>query len=142
MIFIWIFFFHKIKRNVRIAVWIGIILLTISISIFGYPQESRPHIITQAKHAVIAIKNYENITKDDLNLEENRKNRNRINPEERYIVAIYKYKDDLPLDGTYRLYQRKPVYFYDSRIYNVNEIQAKLIGYHKVIWWYLKTFNY
>ncbi|GIP36093.1 hypothetical protein [Paenibacillus sp. J2TS4] len=128
------------KQRYRIAMWIGMILLTITISIAAYPQESRPHIITQVKHAVTAIKNYENITKEDLELIGNKKYGKNTNPEQRYVVALYKYKHELPLDGTYKMYQRDPVYFYDSRIRRIDDIPAKLIGYHKVIWWYLDHF--
>lgn len=141
VILIWMVNSQKIKKRFRILIWIGIIFLTISISVLGYPQASNPHILTQSKHAMIAVENYENITKDDLELMENRKNKKNINPDERYVVALFKYKHELPLDGTYKLYQRDPVYFYDSRIRSVNDIPDKLIGYHKVIWWYLKTFK-
>ncbi|TCZ79384.1 hypothetical protein E0485_05850 [Paenibacillus albiflavus] len=131
----------KIKKQYRIVIWTGIIILTISISILSYPQESGPHIVTQTKHAVIAIENYENITKDDLEIIENSSTKKLVNPDERYVVALYKYKHELPLDGTYKMYQREPVYFYDSHIRKIDDIPAKLIGYHKVIWWYLKTFK-
>jgi len=141
IILFWMMNSHKLKRFSRVVIWFGIIILTISISVIGYPQESNPHILMQSKHDVIAIKSYKNITKDDLNLTENRKKEQNINPDERYVVALFKYKIELPVDGTYKLYQREPVYFYDSRIRSIGDIPVKLIGYQKVIWWYLKTFK-
>ena len=90
--------------------------------------------MAQTRDAVRAIKNFDNITRDDLNA-----NGNLDHPA--YVVALYKYRDEIPLDGTYQLYGRENAYFYDYSINSLDEIGSKLIGYHKAIWWCLKTFK-
>ena len=85
--------------------------------------------MAQTRDAVRAINNFDNITRDDLNA-----NRNIDNPA--YVVALYKYRDEIPLDGTYQLYEHP-----DVSINSLEEIGSKLRGYHKAIWWYLKTFK-
>jgi len=90
--------------------------------------------MAQTRDAVRAVKNFDSITRDDLNA-----NGNLDTPA--YVVALYKYRDEIPLDGTYQLYGRENVYFYDYSINRLDEIGSKLIGYHKAIWWYLKTFK-
>ncbi|WP_379159488.1 hypothetical protein [Paenibacillus sp. sgz5001063] len=104
-------------------------LITIWITIAGYPQESDPPVLVQSKNAIHAIQEIDNITKEDLNVNGD------VSP--RYVVALYKYRDEILSDGTYQLYQRDNEYFYDYSINDVHEIGSKLIGYHKVMWWYL-----
>lgn len=122
------------------ALWIRIskivitIITTIWITIAGHPQESAPSVFVQSKNAIHAIQEIDNITREDLNVNGD------VNP--RYVVALYKYRDEILSDGTYQLYQRDNVYFYNYSINDVNEIGSKLIGYHKVMWWYLNyTFH-
>ncbi|MHA6534602.1 hypothetical protein [Paenibacillus sp. BAC0078] len=110
------------------------ILITIWITIACYPQEFNPPVLVQSKNAIHAIQEIDNITKEDLNV-----NGNVNNP--RYVVALYKYRDEILNDGTYQLYQQDNEYFYDYSIDDVNEIGSKLIGYHKVMWWYLEALN-
>ena len=105
------------------------IFITLWIAIYFYPQEFSPSVMAQTRDAVRAINNFDNITRDDLNA-----NRNIDNPA--YVVALYKYRDEIPLDGTYQLYEHP-----DVSINSLEEIGSKLRGYHKAIWWYLKTFK-
>lgn len=108
--------------------------LSIWITIALYPQESDPSVYTQSIVAINAISDFDQITLEDLEV-----NGHKNNP--RYVVALYKFKDQLLLKGTYQLYQEENVYFYNYSINNLEEIPSKLIGYHKVMWWYLGISN-
>lgn len=112
----------KILTTFFITIWITIAL---------YPQEFNPPVLVQSKNAIRAIQEVDNITREDL-----KTNGNVNNP--RYVVALYKYRDEILIDGTYQLYQRENVYFYNYSINDINEIPSNLIGYHKVMWWCLK----
>ncbi|OKP94389.1 hypothetical protein [Paenibacillus sp. P46E] len=114
---------------IKISKTLITILITIWITIAGYPQEFNPPVLAQIKNAINAVQAIDSITKKDLNVNGNVSN-------SRYVVALYKYRDEILDDGTYQLYQQDNVYFYNS-INNLNEIGSKLIGYHKVMWWYL-----
>lgn len=109
--------------------------LTIVVTIGLYPQEFNPPILVQSINAVDAIQDYNQIQRNDL------ESNGRLN-DPRYVVALYKYKDDLLDEGIYQLYQRENVYFYSYSINELDEIPSKLIGYHKVMWWYLNLLNY
>jgi len=110
------------------------ILITIGITIYFYPQEFNSSVMSQTRDAIRAIYDFDRISKDDLNA-----NGNIHNPV--YVVALFKYRDEIPLDGTYQLYEHEDTYFYDYSINSLEEIGSKLIGYHKAIWWYLITFK-
>jgi hypothetical protein len=123
--------------------WFGIIVLTMFTSTALYPQESSPHIFVQMGYGFSAIKQYHQapLTDLDLILLTNSK-RDVKNPEERYVVALYKYRDQIPLDGTYHIYRDNEngsiPYWRDTTVNSLDEIPSKLIGHHKVIWWVLK----
>ncbi|MBP1903449.1 hypothetical protein J2Z32_000061 [Paenibacillus turicensis] len=98
-----------------------------------HPQESYPSVYTQSIEAIKAISDFHQITLEDLEVNGYK--------EPRYVVALYKFKDQLLSMGTYQLYQKENVYFYNYSINDLEEIPLKLIGYHKVIWWYLGIAN-
>lgn len=125
---------QRVAKGARFKRWSITLILTILTTIAFYPQEFNPHIGIQSTNAVMAIKDYDQITIEELNVKGNVNN-------PRYVVALYKFKDQIPLDGTYKVYQRESSYFYNSEIRSIDEIGAKLIGYHKVMWWYLKIFK-
>lgn len=108
--------------------------LSIGITIALHPQESYPSVYTQSIVAINAISDFDQITIEDLEV-----NGHKDNP--RYVVALYKFKDQLLSNGTYQLYQNENVYFYNYSINDLKEIPSKLIGYHKVMWWYLWITN-
>jgi len=127
-----------IKRNnwkKRLPIMV-VLIVTISITVGLYPQEFNPPILVQSKNAVNAIQDFDQIQKKDLII-----NNDGLN-DPRYVVALYKFKDDLLDEGVYQLYQRENVYFYNYSINDLEEIPSKLIGYHKVMWWYLNLLNY
>jgi hypothetical protein len=131
IIIIVVFILNKhIARRFQVLTWIGLIILSLGLTIASYPQEADSHVVTQTKNAVLAIKDLDNISRLDLKV-----NGNHSDP--RYVVALFKYKDSIPLDGTYNLYEEESSYFYNSQINSLSEIGSKLIGYHKVMWWYL-----
>lgn len=109
--------------------------LTIVVTVGLYSQEFNPPILVQSINAVGAIQDYNQIHRSDL------ESNGHLN-DPRYVVALYKYKDDLLDEGIYQLYQRENVYFYSYSINELDEIPSKLIGYHKVMWWYLNLLNY
>ena len=115
------------KKVLNITV---VLLLTLSLTVGLYPQEFNPPIIVQSIQAVNAIQDFDHITREDL-----KTNGDLNNP--RYVVALYKFKDELLSEGVYQLYQRENVYFYNYSINELEEIPSKLIGYQKVMWWYL-----
>jgi len=110
------------------------IFITIFITVGLYPQEFNPSVMVQVKEAIRTVSEIDKTTRDELNA-----NGNVHDP--RYVVALYKFKDEISIDGTYQLYEHENVYFYDYTINNIDEIGSKLIGYHKAVWWYLNTFN-
>lgn len=108
----------------------AVLILNIVLTIGLYPQEFNPPILVQSIEAVKAIQDFDHITIEDLG------NSGDVSPP-RYVVALYKFKDELLSEGVYQLYNRENVYFYNYSIKNLDEIPSKLIGYHKVMWWYL-----
>lgn len=135
---------NLLKKPGRIITWMLTIFLTMFISIAMYPQEHDPHVFKQIGNSISTIKEYDRISEMELDLSSAYKKNSIHNQsvEDRYVVALYKFKDQIPLDGTYNLYQRESTYFFDTTITSIDEIPDKLIGHHKVIWWYLDAFNY
>jgi len=123
---------NKIKYGKKILNITVVLILTLSLTVGLYPQEFNPPIFVQSIKAVNAIQDLDQITREDL-----KTNGELDNP--RYVVALYKFKDELLSEGVYQLYQRENVYFYNYSINELEEIPSKLIGYHKVMWWYLNN---
>lgn len=132
--FIAVYFIISTKFGHRILNITVTLLLSIVMTIVLYPQDSDPPVYVQSTLAINAIRDFDQITIEDLEI-----NVGRNNP--RYLVALYKFKDTLLSKGTYQLYQHENVYFYNYSINNLQEIPSKLIGYHKVMWWYLGIMN-
>jgi len=126
--------FNNRNYGKKILNIIVVLIVTIILTVGLYPQEFNPPILVQSKKAVNAIQDFDHITRADLMT-----NGELNNP--RYVVALYKYKDELLSDGVYQLYQRENVYFYNYSINELEEIPSKLIGYHKIMWWYLNIQN-
>lgn len=122
------------KYGYRILSITVTLVLSIGMTIGIHPQEFYPSVYTQSSEAIKAISDFDQITLEDLEV-----NGHKNKP--RYVVALYKFKDQLLSKGTYQLYQEKNVYFYNYSINDLEEIPSKLIGYHKVIWWYLRIAN-
>lgn len=110
------------------------VIITTIITIHMYPQDSGITVVQQAQEAVQAIKQIDNLDRTYLEYDG-------YNHEAEYVVALYKFRNEIPMDGTYQLYNRENVYFYGFTIHNMQDIPKKLIGYHKLIWLYMLTFE-
>lgn len=95
-------------------------------------------------NSISAIREYDQITIQELNLPLEKTYSSHNGPE-MYVVSLYKYRKDIPLDGSYYIYRENELdelkYWKDTSINNIDEIPNKLEGHHKVIWWYLKIFK-
>ncbi|WP_237714622.1 hypothetical protein [Paenibacillus polymyxa] len=77
-------------------------------TILFYPQEFSPSIPKQIKYSVAAILHYDDVTPADWEGYTYRPSR--TGESEKYVVALYKYKRQVPLDGT--------TYFYNDTDYH------------------------
>ena len=117
------------KVSYHIIKIIVVVCVTSCITIAFYPQESGTYVTTQVTNAITAITHIDEITRNDLANADS-------NNDSKYVVALYKYRNEIPLDGTYRLYNRE----YSYIIHSLREIPYRLEEYHKVVWWYLTHF--
>jgi hypothetical protein len=123
---------NKLTSGHKIWVWFVIVLLTVTNTVTFYPQEFRPSVPKQVWYSVTAIKNYDNSTLSDIDLQKNGKE----GAFEQYVVALYKYRQKIPLDGSFHIYGND----YSPPIRNIDEIPQNLYPHHKLIWWYLEKF--
>lgn len=130
---IWLYLALK-RKNYSIKYIGGLftLLITLAIAVIGHPQEFNPSVLVQSQDAIRAIKDIDSVTRKDLDV---RGSHNSA----RYVVALFKYRDEILKDGTYQLYEKENVYFHNYTVNDVSEIGSKLIGYHKVMWWYLNN---
>lgn len=129
-------------RKLR-PLWCALILIpTILLSIWNtilfYPQEFSPSIPKQIKYSVTAILHYDDLTPADW--EEYTYRPRRTGESEKYIVALYKYKGQVPLDGTTYFYNDTD-YHKDHPIRSLSDIPSELEPHHQFIWWLLQTFE-
>lgn len=118
------------KNIVKIII---VVCATSCITVAFYPQESGPHVTTQVKNTIRSITHIEEINRNDLANDDS-------NDDSKYVVALYKYRNEIPLDGTYYVYDRDYEYLNKYSIHSLEEIPSKLMGYHKVVWWCLTHF--
>ncbi|ANY75183.1 hypothetical protein BBD41_22860 [Paenibacillus ihbetae] len=130
---IWLYLAIK-KKNFWIKYVGGLLtlIITLTITVIGHPQEFKPSVLVQSQDAIRAIKEMDNVTRNDLYVSGSHNSA-------RYVVALFKYRDEILKDGTYQLYEKENVYFRNYTIKDLSEISSKLIGYHKVMWWYLNN---
>ncbi|MGR6129388.1 hypothetical protein [Paenibacillus sp. SER-28] len=114
------------------------ILLSIWNTILFYPQEFSPSIPKQIKYSISAIQHYDDLTLADW--EGYTYSPSRSGESERYVVALYKYKHRVPLDGTAYFYNDID-YHKDQPIRSLNGIPSELEPHHQFIWWLLKTYE-
>ncbi|WP_316569098.1 hypothetical protein [Neobacillus sp. YIM B06451] len=114
-----------VLRN--LLVWPVAILLTLITTTFFYPQESSPHVAVQIRDSITALKNYNGIKPEDLEKDD----------EETYVVALYKFRKEIPLDGTFYLYGRKDEE--DEKIHTLADIPLKLYPHHRLVWRYMEA---
>jgi hypothetical protein len=131
---------RNLKFSTSSLVWLAVSILTIIIAIAFYPQEGSPHVVKQVGYSISAIKNYDSIQLSDLEILISPKD-NQKGIDEKYVVALYKYRNQIPLDGSFHIYRenkRNITSYKDTSIKAINEIPKKLEGHHKLIWWYLE----
>jgi hypothetical protein len=148
LIFFFIFFIlfctykltkHICTKNIfTINIIVGLLLILFSTAV--YPQDGRTSPFNQISNAVKAIMNYEKSTIKDLNLPYEQ--REASDYEERYIVALYKFQNEVLEDSSYNLYREYKANIiettYDPKIKSKDEIYQKLkTGKDKAIWWVL-----
>ncbi|MFD1885498.1 hypothetical protein [Paenibacillus wenxiniae] len=111
------------------------IIITTFLTIYMYPQESGPSVVWQVRQATQAIKHIDSLDRTYLHYD--------YEHEAEYVVALYKFRNEIPMDGTYQLYDRdeQTVSMYDYAIHNMNDIPKKLKGYHKLIWIHMMMFT-
>jgi len=56
-------------------------------------------------------------------------------------VALHKFRNELPLDGSFVLNASVDKYGVDPSIQSIKEISGKLVGHYEVLWWYLDMFK-
>ncbi|RDU37017.1 hypothetical protein DRW41_10005 [Neobacillus piezotolerans] len=114
-------------RSVTKLVWPVIILLTFITTIAFYPQESSPHVAAQIWSSLTALKNYNELKPEDMEKDD----------EETYVVALYKFRKEIPLDGDFYLYGRDDEE--DEKIHTPADIPLKLYPHHRLMWRYLES---
>ncbi|MFE6078166.1 hypothetical protein ACFVQB_27290 [Paenibacillus sp. NPDC057886] len=126
---------HMLKGRVQNTL---IIILTLLVTIVLYPQASDRHIVVQIKDGIHAIRHYEDITTKDLKLNKDQSGRIIGDSNERYVVALYKFRQDIPIDGSFHIYEKAGNRTFNPVIINVEQIPEKLMGFHKLMWWIME----
>ncbi|WP_139331815.1 hypothetical protein [Paenibacillus amylolyticus] len=112
-------------------------LLTMCLVIVLFPQSSGTHIVVQATDGFNAIQHLEDISLDDLKLKKDKSGYVIGDSSERYVAALYKFRHEIPMDGSFHIYERDGNPKFDPVITEVGQIPDKLSGFHKVMWWVL-----
>lgn len=118
-------------RLLRMMIGIG---LTCWITIACYPQDPVNSIEEQTREAIQAIKQIDEVSRTELISATRYK-------DPRYVVALSKYLDEIPFDGTYQLYGHRNLYGDNYTLSRPSHIFFKLKGYHKAMWLYLRLFE-
>lgn len=134
-----IFLTRKLNTLVYISTWIATFMLTIYIAMKSFPQDGGPGVFEQISYGISAIENFDRSPKTDLDLPKTTVDFGRFGAEERYIVALYKYRNTIPLDGSFSLCQHVVSYNTNTTIKSISEIPKKFAtGHNKLIWWRLE----
>lgn len=124
---------EKFNIKYKKYVWIVTIIITVAITIGLHPQEYSGNVYKQLWGISEAVLKYEDYSVDDLD----RPIYNQSSDDDGYVVALYKFRYQIPLDGTYhvyREYERNQRSYYDTSIKDIHNIPEKLRGRHKLIW--------
>ncbi|WP_458125951.1 hypothetical protein [Paenibacillus sp. Z3-2] len=112
--------------------------LTMCLVIALFPQSSGAHIVVQATDGFNAIQHLDDITVDDLKLKKDKSGYVIGDSSERYVAALYKFQQEIPMDGSFHIYERDGNPKFDPVITELGQIPDKLSGFHKVMWWVLE----
>lgn len=90
-----------------IVTWSISTVVTVFVSMVLFPQEFRPNVFKQISNSISAIYDYESFPYSDIDIlfSSNKDNSNNNNTQERYIVALFKYRKRIPLDGSFHIYR-------------------------------------
>lgn len=141
-----------LTKNVRqlgyILCWTTTALFTIFITLALHPQEFRPNVFKQISYSITAIQQFDDSNIKDLDLPFSVDDFSRYeckikDAQEKYVVALYKFRSTIPLDGSFHIYREEKTgvisYDYDTSIKSIEEIPEKFrTGQDKIIWWTLK----
>lgn len=135
------FLTRKLSFKSRTAIWVIIFLINSLIIAQLYPQEFRPTVLKQIGYSINVVKNYDTISKEDLELYKEDENypydKSVPDDRERYVAALYKFRDEIKRDGSNLIYGEK-----DKPILENTNIKKHLeTGQDKLIWRILDTFK-
>ncbi|MGW8957059.1 hypothetical protein [Paenibacillus sp. NPDC055715] len=129
-----VFLIRKFYSVFYIIILLVVVLLTLRITVSLYPQEFSPSIPQQINDSIAAINDYDHSLPADL--EKPSFNTYQTGANEKYVVALYKYRHDIPLDGSFHLYNNDSD---EDAIRRLEDIPAKLAPHHKLMWRYLEN---
>ncbi|QDY86390.1 hypothetical protein FQU75_08290 [Paenibacillus polymyxa] len=129
---------RKLRTLWCVFILVPTILLSMWNTILFYPQEFSPSIPKQIQYSVTAISHYDDLTPADW--EEYTYRPSQTGESEKYVVALYKYKRQVPLDGTTYFYNDTD-YYGEHPISSLSEIPSELKPHHQFMWWLLQTFE-
>jgi hypothetical protein len=141
VIIIGIFLTKKLNFKSQIAIWFIVFIVNSLIAVQLYPQQSGPTVLKQIGYTYNVIKNYKTITKEDLELyienEYDPFDKSVPDDKERYVAALYKFRNEINRDGSNFLYGQK-----DKPITDSTNIRKHLQnGKDTLIWGILETFK-
>jgi hypothetical protein len=141
IITIGVFVTRKIsKLNSRISIWLVIFLINSLVIVQMYPQEFRPTALEQIGYSINVVNNFETISEEDLQLfvkdEYYPYDKSAPDDRERYIAALYKFRNEIKRDGSSFIYGQKDKPITEKTIIN-KQFET---GQDKLIWWLLETF--
>jgi len=132
----------QIKKTYKWMIWGVMILLTLIVPLNLWSEENEPSVFKQIENSISAIRSFNHIPKNNLDLPlyedyyDPFSSNSIEGAPEIYVVALYKYRHQIPLDGSYHIYREDDTE--DTSIKSIDEIPSKLEGHHKVIWWILE----
>ena len=139
IIILGVFVTRKISNfKSRTAIWTAIFLINTLITAQMYPQEFRPTALKQIGYTFNVVSNYESISKADLELytedEYYPYDKSIPDDKERYIAALYKFRNEINRDGSKFIYGDR-----DKPILEKTKIEKHFDnGQDKLIWWLLE----
>ncbi|MVO99553.1 hypothetical protein [Paenibacillus lutrae] len=140
-----IFLSRKMELPQFVIIWTLIIVITASNTITFHPQENSPSVYKQIGHSISAVKHNDEIKLFSLYKPIESHDAEKLSPDKQtpqeYIVALHKFRFEIPLDGSFVLDESVNKYGVDPAIRNIEEISDKLVGHYEILWWYLEIFK-
>ena len=139
IIILGVFLNKKLNFKLQIAIWVLIFLINSIVAVRFHPQQGSQTVLEQIGNTYKVISNYETITKEDLELytanEYDPFDKSVPNDKERYVAALFKFRNEIKRDGSNFLYGQK-----DKPIIGDTYIEEQLEdGKDRLIWWILET---